>query len=393
MSERRVLAVFSARLDETARQSVARGAWPRKDFFELVRALDADVLDIGAVERSRAGRALARLLGMPRAQAALAFARRGSYDAVFTDGEHIGLPLGALLRLPGPRPRHTTIGHLLNTRPKRALCRWLRADAGVDLFVLHAVRQRQAAAHELGIAPERLLLAPYQADAAFWQPRADAATDEPLICAAGLEYRDYATLAAAANGLPARVVIAAGSRWSQHRDGTAQTALPSNVTITSLDYAGLRALYARSRFVTVPLRPTDNQAGVTTILEAMAMEKAVIVTATAGQRDVVRGRLCTAAGPTGASFGGPAAFGIGGALAEAETGLYVPPGDAAALRTAMRYLLERPDEARRMGEAGRRLVTEAMGVERYAERIAAVVRGDGATRGALTATAAAGGTS
>jgi len=46
-----------------------------------------------------------------------------------------------------------------------------------------------------------------------------------------------------------------------------------------LDHRHLRDLYARARFVVVPLRDVDFDAGVTTITEAMAMGKAVVSTA------------------------------------------------------------------------------------------------------------------
>ena len=66
-------------------------------------------------------------------------------------------------------------------------------------------------------------------------------------------------------------MIAAGSRWSRHESNADDGPLPSNVEVNSLDYAALRDLYAASRFVVVPLVNVDNQAGITTILEAMAM--------------------------------------------------------------------------------------------------------------------------
>ena len=80
------------------------------------------------------------------------------------------------------------------------------------------------------------------------------------------------------------VKLAAASPWSKHEDQTAGRALPPNVDARRYDYAALRALYAESSFVVVPLRETDFQAGVTTILEAMAMGKAVIATRTTGRR-------------------------------------------------------------------------------------------------------------
>src|SRR5262249_4696849 len=104
---------------------------------------------------------------------------------------------------------------------------------------------------------------------------------------------------------------------------------------------------ADSRFMVMPLEPVDFQAGVTAILEAMAMGKAVICTRTPGQTDVV---------------------------VEGQTGLYVPPGDAPALRSAIIYLLDHPDEAARMGQAGRQCVEQVLNIDLYADRLRRYVR-------------------
>jgi len=53
---------------------------------------------------------------------------------------------------------------------------------------------------------------------------------------------------------------------------------------------------------------------------------------------------------------------------DGETGLLVPPGDAAALSAAMDRLLDRPEERRAMGEAGRKLA-QAYSAERMCEKI------------------------
>ncbi len=84
----------------------------------------------------------------------------------------------------------------------------------------------------------------------------------------------------------------------------------------------LRDLYARSRFVVVPLHASDTDNGVTVILEAMAMGKAVICSRTRGQVDVIQ---------------------------EGVTGIYVPVGDAAALRAAILSLWAEPQRAQQMG--------------------------------------------
>jgi Glycosyl transferases group 1 len=85
----------------------------------------------------------------------------------------------------------------------------------------------------------------------------------------------------------------------------------------------------------------------------MAMGKAAIVTRTRGQVDVVR---------------------------EGVSGLYVPPGDARGLRQAIEHLLAHPEEAARMGRAGRELVEANHTLDRYVERVARIVRESGKPR-------------
>ncbi len=369
----RVLMVFSASLDAAAHGAVAAGRWPRKDFFALADRLGADVIDYTTVDASPSLRLIRRLAGVPAAQAFAAWRRRDAYDCIFSDGEHIGIPLGALLACSRRRPRHITLAHLLSTPAKRAAFRWLRPQRGIDLFLVHAGLQLRLATRQLGLPAARTRLLPYQVDPAFWSP-VDG-PQERLIASAGLEYRDYPVLIDAVRGLPLEAVIAAGSRWSRHRDSARAADLPDNVRVTTLDYQALRDLYARCRFVVVPLHDVENQAGVTTILEAMAMGRAVIVTLTRGQRDVVRGRLCTRHGLGSEPIGGPAAFGVRGDLAAAETGLYVPPGDPEALRRAIVHLLDHPDEAERMGSAGRRLVEQVFNLDAFVDRVAAALTG------------------
>jgi glycosyltransferase involved in cell wall biosynthesis len=61
-------------------------------------------------------------------------------------------------------------------------------------------------------------------------------------------------------------------------------------------------------------------------------------------------------------------------VADGETGFLVPPNDPAALRARIRWLLERPAEVVRMGEAGRRRVLEHFDWEAVARRCLAIYR-------------------
>jgi glycosyltransferase involved in cell wall biosynthesis len=56
-------------------------------------------------------------------------------------------------------------------------------------------------------------------------------------------------------------------------------------------------------------------------------------------------------------------------LQAADCGLVVPPGDVAALAKALSFLLENPDEARRLGQNGRAAVLSTYNWEREAEKL------------------------
>ena len=73
------------------------------------------------------------------------------------------------------------------------------------------------------------------------------------------------------------------------------------------------------------------------VAEALAMEKPVVATAVGGVRQSV---------------------------VDGETGLLVPPGDPSALAEKLVWALRHPDEARRLGVAGRKRVTELYGLDR-----------------------------
>ena len=92
----------------------------------------------------------------------------------------------------------------------------------------------------------------------------------------------------------------------------------------------------------MPLLENDFQAGVTALLEAMAMEKAIICSQTTGQTDVI---------------------------VDGKNGLYVPPGNPAAMRDAIQHLLAHPEEAEQMGQNGRKLIEEEMSLDWYVKRL------------------------
>src|SRR5207237_1768711 len=129
---------------------------------------------------------------------------------------------------------HVTIGHRLSAVKKRPFFRWLKVHTHIARIALHARRQYELARSELGIPADRLALVPYQVDTDFWRPQ--PLPEERLICSVGLEWRDYPTLFRAVDGLDARVVVGAASRWSRRRNTAADCECPSNVEVGAFDY-------------------------------------------------------------------------------------------------------------------------------------------------------------
>ena len=235
------------------------------------------------------------------------------------------------------------IGHVLSPRKKALLHRLLQLRRRVDVVVVYASAQRRFAIDELGYRPDQVVLTPFMVDTDFWQDDpATVDTGRPMICSVGLERRDYPTLMEAVRGLDVDVVVAAASPWSKRTSSADGVELPPNVEVRSFDQFDLRALYRRAAFVVVPLEETDFQAGITTILEAMSMGRAVVCSRTTGQTDTV---------------------------IDGVNGIEVSPGRADEVRAAIVRLLGDPEEAARLGRAGRSWALEEAGVTTYAERL------------------------
>jgi glycosyltransferase involved in cell wall biosynthesis len=349
--KRSTLLTVSGSIPSNIHQQISSGSRPRADYLEIARVLGADVVDYSEARKTAGpiGAALERLGGPNLLLAYACWRRRKDYRAILTDGEQIGLPLAALLKfLPGPRPRHIMITHVISVPKKMLILDWLGVHSHINRFLTYSHWQKQFIEKRWRIGGDRVLWTPFMVDERFFAPDQvhTRQTPRPQICAVGLERRDYPTLLQAVQDLDARVVIAAASPWSKQKDTTAGQRIPDNVTVRKFTQYELRQLYADSRFLVMPLEPVDFQAGVTAILEAMAMGKAVICSRVPGQTDIV---------------------------VEGENGRYVTACDPSAMRQEILRLLNEPDVADRLGSAARKLVEREMGLDTYVKRLADIV--------------------
>jgi glycosyltransferase involved in cell wall biosynthesis len=237
------------------------------------------------------------------------------------------------------------IVHVISEPKKTVFLDWLGVQSAIDRFITYSRWQQRFIEDRWKLSRNRVLWTPFMVDQEFFAPKRVTPNQSarPQVCAVGLERRDYETLLRAVEDLDVHVVIAAASPWSKRTEGVATRTIPSNVTVQKFTQYELRQLYADSCFMVMPLENVKFQAGVTAILECLAMGKAVICSRVPGQTDVV---------------------------VEGENGRYVPPGDPSILSAEIRRLMSNPEEAARMGANGRKLVERQMNLDLYAQRLA-----------------------
>ena len=345
------LMLVSAKADERLRREVGDGTRPRPEFLILEQDHEFSLLDWSLLPPGVAARGRSPLSSAAHVIAALR--RLDGATAVLSDGEHLGIPLGYALRARGLGVPHVVIGHHLDSPKKRELFRHLGAASGMDRILVHSERQREVAIR-LGVPPERVFVLPYAVDTDFWEPCAERTPGtRPIVGSAGIEHRDYATLVDAMQGLDAHLVVSIGSTHSPTSRSRLPERWPPTAEVGFAPPSRLRLRHADATVVVVPIVETEFPAGITSILEAMAMAKPVVVSGTRGLGQVVR---------------------------DEETGLVVPPGDAAAMHRAVRRLLDDHRLRHRLGMQARAFTIAEAGVDRFAGRIAGHLRDLAAVR-------------
>lgn len=266
-------------------------------------------------------------------------------DIVFTSLFNV-LPLVARLRR---RPRIVVFDFSLSTVFDRSasvrrklLATSIRSAAAI---VALGVDQRDQLLQRVRLDPRRVHVCRLGIDHGFFRPQ--PGVDGGFVLAVGKDLaRDYETLAQAAEGLDAKIVVVTEARNLRGID------LPANIEIAhGLDYRDLRDLYAKARCIALPVRRPEfpygtESSGLTALLEAMAMAKPVVVT----NRPIFREYAVTD-----------------------ETALTVPPEDPGALRAALERLLADDGLAQRLGQAARSRVETCFTMTHFAANLDRVI--------------------
>jgi glycosyltransferase involved in cell wall biosynthesis len=360
----RVSIVVGGTIDNSIRQAVHGGKRPRIDVIELEKALGARVFEFSQLKANRG-------LGSPAHVAGYLAQRTGQWsvalavyatpklkrdDVIYATGEDVGLAIAAqlrLLRMRGPRLvvrlEQPTYGRTLARRTiYNAYLQF--AAKRIDMIVCRTAAHMHYLNSVSRIPLEKLALVHESTDPDFYSSAADPSTpapaEQPYILAAGLEMRDYATLVRAVEGMPVNLVIAAGSPWSHFAAGIDTADLPPNVRVSSYVPVQMRALYRDAELVVVPVKPTLRACGMNVVLEAWAMEKAVVVSRTAGLLDYIR---------------------------DGQDAVFVEPVDIEAVRSTIEAVRADDGLRRYLGTEGRRRVESDLNLGNYVQRIAGII--------------------
>jgi glycosyltransferase involved in cell wall biosynthesis len=278
-------------------------------------------------------------------------------DVVFSTVDTVGIPaiLLAQGRVLRPPLVYASIGlleriaQIRNARVRRFYRRALAASAAV---VAYGHAEAEELRRWLGSsAPVRFV--PFGVDLAYFRPQ-PVEPDVDVLSVGADPRRDYALLARAAARLRARSfrIVASAEHARELARGPANVAVEADVP-----FAEIRERLARARVVALPVRENLYSGATTTLLQAMAMGRPVVVSRTAAIAD-------------------------GYGLVDGENCRLVPPGDEGALEAALRHLLADDAAAAALGAGARETAERRLGWDRYVDAIADVLR-EAVTRGRI----------
>jgi glycosyltransferase involved in cell wall biosynthesis len=206
---------------------------------------------------------------------------------------------------------------------RRAGYRW--AYRSVDRVYYFSENQGPLLAEHLGMGADRAHYVPFGVDDETFRP-ADGDDGDYVLVVGRDRGRDWPTLLGALDGLglPVKLCCRPGDLRGER--------VPAGVEVLGyVDRDVYRRLLGRARVVAIATRPVVYPSGQSVLLEAMAMARAVVVTAT------------------------PA---LEGYVDDGVTALAVPPGDSDALRQRLREAAGDDALRERLGRAGRAAVED-----------------------------------
>jgi glycosyltransferase involved in cell wall biosynthesis len=222
--------------------------------------------------------------------------------------------------------------------------RLLKLQNKIDLFMSATLSQVEFLQKYLNLQQECICLFIEQpTDISFFTPGPPSQNKlRPVIGSGGLEKRDYRTLANATRNLNVDVKICAFSPNASLLRETFPENIPSNMSYGFYDWRELLQLYRDSDLVVITLFANNYQAGLSTLFEAMACRRPIIITRLPGIiSDFIDLGIVTG----------------------------VAPGDSVGLKVAIEMLLNNPNQAEAQAQKGYELVLKQYNHDMYVKSL------------------------
>jgi glycosyltransferase involved in cell wall biosynthesis len=326
-------------------QKAVAGQCPRHTMWDLSQQLDATVHKPENRPITVVDKLCARIAGQPEhwAMARDLVSRLNEDDFVYCLGEDVGLPLAILCKLLGKRPK-LAMAVMAPDRPRvRGALQLFGLADQIDLFLTNTQVKADSLCRYLKLTSDRVFIFSEQTDVKFFTPGpASPHKQQPIVASAGLEQRDYHTLAEATHDLALDVNICAVSPNATVKQSKFPNPMPSNMTAQHYDWADLRQLYRDADVVVISLLENHYSAGLTVLMEAMACRRPVVMTRTTG---------------------------LAAQLIDRGVVVGVNPGDAVGMRQAIVNLLNHPEQANALAERGYELLMQEHTSELHIEKV------------------------
>ncbi|RJR13538.1 glycosyltransferase [Candidatus Parcubacteria bacterium] len=311
------------------------GLWPLKQ-----RGVQAELLELEQFFPIRIARFLrARVLGHYNAHLPLLpFLFR--YDIVFTAGafttQIVFTVLQQLFRFKRPvwvMHDFSIIGLLGEGKTlKQKVFAWAVARTGGIVTV--GKKESEALKSRFAHLASRIAYIPFGVDTEWFKPQPHV-PEERLVITVGIDPdRDWPAFFEAVKDIDAKVIVAGSGRRSKRFNP------PPSVEVRMFTPKEMVDLYARAAVVVIPLDTSsrvNDAMGLSTLYEAMAMGKAIVVSHTDHTESYIQ---------------------------NSENGMLVPQKDAGAMRRAVLELLENRDKRVQLGKSARAYAERELAYEK-----------------------------
>ncbi|WP_315547017.1 glycosyltransferase family 4 protein [Prevotella koreensis] len=280
---------------------------------------------------------------------------REQYDVLY-GSSHRGLELLIMLRAIGIYRHPICIWHHQPITKARGLLREYVSRLyyrGIDHLFMFSKTIAEMSERSVKCRPERISVAHWGADIDYYDRfMREHREQRSGFISSGMERRDMPTLISAFNNtaLPLRIFSITKYLGNDYEKIIGSIERRENIMVTfnnRLMIDELTAEVNRSACVVICCQPTNYTVGLTTVVEALALGIPIICSRNPQMPMDIEDEGC---------------------------GLLIDYGDVAGWERAIRFIAENPEEAKRMGERGRKLAEKVYNIRQCTCEMAAVMK-------------------